>query len=83
VQVDPIKPTSNAPGTKRLKLEYDELLSSFAFKFNLRRYNKASPRIKPAPQFIMSRIMGRGLHSSTFQLNASAFCVIGVAFRGY
>ena len=27
-----------APGTKRLKLKYDEPLSNFAFKFNLRRY---------------------------------------------
>jgi len=26
VQVDPIKPTSKAPGTKRLKLKYDEVL---------------------------------------------------------
>jgi len=25
---------------------------------------------------------GRGLHSSTFQLNVSALCGIGVAFRG-
>jgi hypothetical protein len=25
---------------------------------------------------------GRGLHSSTFQLNVSAFCGIGVACRG-
>jgi hypothetical protein len=40
VQVDPIKPKLKAPGTKRLKLTYDQLLSSFAFKFNLRRYNK-------------------------------------------
>ncbi len=39
VQVDPIKPTLKAPGTKRLKLEYDEPLSNFAFKFNLRRYS--------------------------------------------
>jgi len=30
-----------APGTKRLKLEYDELLPSYAFNFNLRRYNSA------------------------------------------
>jgi hypothetical protein len=37
VQVDPIKPTLEAPGTKRLKLKYDETLSSFAFKFNLCR----------------------------------------------
>jgi len=38
VQVDPIKPTLKAPGTKRLKLEYDVLLSNLAFKFILRRY---------------------------------------------
>ena len=41
VQVDPIKPTLKAPGTKRLKLKHDKVLSSFAFKFNLRRYNPA------------------------------------------
>jgi len=40
VQVDPIKPTLKAPGTKRLKLKHDEPLSNFAFKFNLRRYTK-------------------------------------------
>ena len=34
------KPTLNSPGTKRLKLRYDELVSNFAFKFNLRRYIK-------------------------------------------
>ena len=39
VQVDPIKPTLKAPGTKRLKLKFDKPLSSFAFTFNLRRYN--------------------------------------------
>ena len=38
VQVDPIKPTLKAPGTKRLKLKYDEVLSNFAFRFHLRRY---------------------------------------------
>ena len=27
-----------APGTKRLRLQYDEPLSNFAFNFNLRRY---------------------------------------------
>jgi hypothetical protein len=39
VQVDPIKSKFKAPGTKRLKLKYDERLSSFAFNFNLRRYS--------------------------------------------
>ena len=38
MQVDSIKPMLKAPGTKLLKPEYDELLSRFAFKFNLRRY---------------------------------------------
>jgi hypothetical protein len=38
VQVDPIKPKLKPPGTKRLKLKSDEPVSSFGFKFNLRRY---------------------------------------------
>ena len=40
VQVDPIKPTLKAPGTKLLKLKYDDPLSNIAFKFKLRRYNQ-------------------------------------------
>jgi len=42
VQVDPIKPVLKAPGTKRLKLNSDDPLSKFAFRFNLRRYTKVS-----------------------------------------
>ena len=38
MQVDPIKHNFKAPGTDLLTLEYDELLSIFAFRFNLRRY---------------------------------------------
>jgi hypothetical protein len=38
LEVHPFKPTSKAPGSKRLKLKHDELLSNFAFSFNLRRY---------------------------------------------
>jgi len=38
VQVDPVKHTSKAPGSKLLKLKYDGPLSNFAFNFNLRRY---------------------------------------------
>jgi len=41
VQVDSIKPVLKAPVTKRLILAYDEPLSNFAFKFNMRRYNMA------------------------------------------
>ena len=41
VQVEPMKPKLKAPGTNRLKLNSDTLLSSFAFNFNLRRYSWA------------------------------------------
>jgi len=40
VQVEPIKPTLKAPGPQRLKLNCDVLLSTSAFKLNLRRYIK-------------------------------------------
>jgi hypothetical protein len=40
VQVDTINPTLKSPKTNSLKLNYDETLSGFAFKFNLRRYTK-------------------------------------------
>jgi hypothetical protein len=37
-----MKPTLKAPGIDRLKQSYVKLLSKFAFKFNLRRYTKAT-----------------------------------------
>jgi len=40
VQVDSIKPKLIPPRTKRLKLKCVILLSTFAFKFELRRYIK-------------------------------------------
>ena len=40
MKVDPVKPKLEPPGTKRLKLNFDTLLSTSAFKFNLRRYIK-------------------------------------------
>ena len=43
VQVDPIKPTLKAPGTRRFKLKCDVPLSNFAFNFSLRRYNAVRP----------------------------------------
>jgi hypothetical protein len=86
VQVDPIKPTLKAPGTKLLKLKYVGSLSNFAFNFNLCRCTKAvahvtrdylSLGIKAAPQ-----TLGRGFPSSIFLLNLSAFCGVGGACRG-
>ena len=35
-----LKPVLKAPGVQLWKLRYETLLSSFAFCFNLRRYNK-------------------------------------------
>jgi tRNA U38,U39,U40 pseudouridine synthase TruA len=40
-----VKPTSKASGTKRLKVKHVKLLSSFAFKSNLRRYT-AEPFVR-------------------------------------
>jgi len=44
VQVDPIKPRLRPPGTKHLILKCDVLLSTSAFKFNLRRYTMGVSR---------------------------------------
>ena len=46
MHIDPIKPVLKAPGIERLKLLSEQLLSSFAFKLNLRRYNLAPYSVK-------------------------------------
>jgi len=38
VQVYAIMSTLKAPGTERMELKYEELLSNVGFKINLRRY---------------------------------------------
>ena len=48
MQVDPDKPKLKAPGPEHLKLIYNKMLSTFAFKFNLRRHME-----KAIPKFIM------------------------------
>jgi hypothetical protein len=61
-----MEPKLKPPGTKRLKLKCDILLSNSAFKFNLRRYTTAL--------FADAHVeLGRALDSSTFQLNRSRF----------
>ena len=57
MQVAPIKPTLKAPGTKRLKLKYEQLLSTVGFNFNLRRYNK------DAFENEIRQVLGRALQS--------------------
>ena len=69
-----------------MKLKYVEPLSYFAFNFNLRRYvrNIANTGVVDwAGEVYALWEGGRGLHSSTFQLNFSAFRGIGGAFRGH
>ena len=43
MQVDPIKPTLEAPEINLLTLKYDDPLSTFAFKINLRLYIEGVP----------------------------------------
>ena len=54
VQVDPIKPTLEPPGSERLKPKYDTLLSNVAFKSNLRRY---STELNAMEELLLSRRM--------------------------
>jgi hypothetical protein len=78
-----------------LNLKYDGLLSSFAFKFNLRRYNEvvelrqpltpAIRRIQEAIVEVMDACMKelrQGLTLVHFRLNVSAFNGDGGAFGG-
>ena len=62
-----------------MKLEYDEPLSNYAFAFSLRRYMKVTMMygsgmpLLYAFACVFCLLVGRGLHSSTFQLNLSRF----------
>ena len=60
VQVNLMKPTLKPPGTKRLKPKYDEPLSNFAFKFNLRRYITERTTTPYMTKYERARILGRG-----------------------
>ena len=96
MQVDPITSKLKPPGTKRLKVKCDILLSNAGFKFNLSRYTKVAhwenqqritssamasrraenevllERTAAAAALLERRtVPGRGLHSSTSQLNLS------------
>jgi hypothetical protein len=47
-----------APGTKRLKLKYNELLSNFTFKFDLCRYNEVHATCRQAEMTGLEPSMG-------------------------
>jgi hypothetical protein len=66
VQVDPIKPMLKLPGIKRSKLQCDDLVSNFGFKFNLRRCNEGEGLSDQAKDFILRLLspeVGAYIHS--------------------
>jgi len=78
-----MNPTLKAPGSWRLKLNCDEPLSNFAFKFKLRRYimvwesDAAADLVGGlgdgwSDEGLARLLGGRGLHSVPFQLNLSS-----------
>jgi len=69
VQVDPVKPALKPAGSKCLILKRDILLSTFAFKINLRRYTPAA-----GCRRTRGCTTGRSLHSFPFPLNLSVLC---------
>jgi len=73
VQVDPIRPNLELPGAKHLKLNCDEALSNFAFKFNLRRYTKER-------DYTLSAFEAGAYTSPLFGSTSALFCGIGGAF---
>jgi hypothetical protein len=84
VQVGSIKPTLKAPGIERSKLNHDQPVSNFAFKYNLHIYRVGVERQQqaraPNQRLVRRRsvlgatVHGRGFLSSTSRLNLSRLC---------
>ena len=77
MQVDPVKSTLKALGTEQLKLEYDGLLSRFAFKFNLRRYTEDATLLET----LATRDALRSAGAGGFRLNAVDETMLGMAVQ--
>ena len=89
VQVDPIKPSSKAPGSGRLKLEYDEFLEDLLSTSTCAATARHRPEPTRGPLQAGARrgdlaggsggggsggrAGGRGLHLATSHLNGSVF----------
>ena len=79
VQVDPIKPTVEAAGSKRLKLEHGRLLSNVGFNFHLRRYSLGLT-IETRPDYCLSPHLrqmlnyGQGLTVVPISAQLELFC---------
>jgi hypothetical protein len=66
----------------RIGEKYEKHMDAFSDKFNTDE-SKGGQRVATVLMYLSEPEEGRGLHSSTFRLNASAFCGIGGASRGY
>ena len=74
MRVDPFKPRLKPPAAEGFKLQRELLRSSFGFDFNLRRYTMAPTDLVVALKAAgLTQVTGRGLYSSTSQLNLSRF----------
>jgi len=60
VQVDPIISTLKAPGTRRLKLKCNTLLSHAAFTSNLRRSDPAAAAMEEEHEYALSVVQRTG-----------------------
>jgi hypothetical protein len=67
-----MKPKLKPPGTKRLKVKRDMLLSTSAFKFNLRRYTKAAEAGLPKAMFALGCCLDQGEGTHTLDHPAAA-----------
>ena len=64
MQLDPTKPPLKAPGAEPFKPKCDELLSNFAFNFNLRGYIKVAERLTPQAALVGAGAAHAVLHSA-------------------
>jgi TPR repeat protein len=82
VHIDPMKPKLKVPETQRLKLNRDILLSTYAFKLKLCRYNEEEANSWYAKAAVQGHAAGaytRPLLSSTKAVLVSeTFCVPSV-----
>ena len=67
-----MKPKLKPPGSKRLKLQCDDLLSNFAFKFNLRRYIEVPSFQAPDEALVVLMASPASLNSTSLPPTAPA-----------
>jgi len=72
VQVDPIEPTLKAPGYELLKLKYDDLLSTFDFKYDLRHHSKVF--LRAGQMAVLDMMRHKRLNSAATAIQKEVRC---------